>query len=281
MRTFSVVGAGRAGRSIAKLMRRARWRVVALSCRSAASARSARRFVGAGRATTSNPAAVPGARVVVLGVPDRAIPSVWREILPVLRPGTLAFHLSGSESSGILQPVGPAKVGAVHPMKSFADPALAVRTFRGTYCGVEGPPELSSLVRSWGGIPLRIDPNSKALYHAAAVFATNYVVSLVDAAVEVLSAAGVPRRKALPAALSMARGTLDNLGHVGLPAALTGPIERGDAGTVQRHLDALAAADRKLLESYVSLGLRACKIARRKGTPGSAVGRIERLLTRR
>lgn len=280
MKTFSVIGAGRAGRAVAKLMREAGWKIRGVTCRTLRSARAARRFIGAGRAGTGNLEAIRGADLVIVGVPDRRIAPVWKEIFPHLARGTVAFHLCGNEPSTLLSPAGEARVGSVHPMKSFADPALAVKTFRGTYCGVEGPPLLERLVRAWGGVPLRVDPGSKALYHAAAVFATNYVVADLDAAVDLLVRAKVPRRRALEAVVAMASGTVRNLSAVGLPRALTGPIERGDVDTVRRHLDALAALDRKLLESYTSLGRRACRIAREKGTPKGCLRRIERLLAK-
>jgi predicted short-subunit dehydrogenase-like oxidoreductase (DUF2520 family) len=280
MKTFSVIGAGRAGRAVARLMRRAPgWRCAALSCRTAASARAARRFVGAGRAVTENAAAARAAGLVILAVPDAAILPVWREIAPHLAPRAVAFHLCGNEPATLLRPVPPGvRVGAVHPLRSFADPDLAVKCFPGTFCAVEGPPLLDRLVRAWGGVPLRVDPRAKRLYHAAAVFATNYVVAALDAAVELLGRSNVPRRRALDAALAMAGGTLRNLGAVGLPRALTGPIERGDADTVARHLDALAARDGRLVRLYAELARRTCRVARAKGTPAARLRRIERLL---
>lgn len=284
MKTFSVIGAGRAGRAIARLMRRIDWRCAALACRSAASARAARRFVGAGRPTTDPAAAARGADLVILGVPDAAIAPVWRQIAPHLKPGAIAFHLCGNEPASALRPLPrrhPARrvrVGAVHPLRSFADPRLAVAHFAGTFCAVEGPPLLDRIVRAWGGVPLRVDPRAKRLYHAAAVFATNYVVASLDAAVELLARSRVPRRRALDAALAMAGGTLRNLRAVGLPRALTGPIERGDIETVQRHLAALAARDRPLLKLYAELARHTCRVARAKGTQPARLQRIERLL---
>lgn len=290
MKTFSVIGAGRAGRAIARLMRRARspavgnWRCDALACRTSASARAARRFVGAGRPTTDPVDAARGADLVILAVPDAAIAPVWRRIAPHLKRGAIVFHLCGNEPASALRPPpGPprarrVRVGAVHPLRSFADPALAVAHFTGTFCAVEGPPLLDRLVRAWGGVPLRVDPRAKRLYHAAAVFATNYVVAAIDAAVELLTRSRVPRRRALDAALAMAGGTLRNLRAIGLPRALTGPIERGDADTVARHLDALAARDGRLLRLYAELARRTCRVARAKGTPPARLQRIERLL---
>jgi len=281
-RTYSVIGAGRAGRAVAKLMRaRAKWRPLALACRSLPSARAARRFVGAGRPTTDPASAARDADLVILAVPDAAIAPVWRQIAPHLKRGATAIHLCGNEPSTILRPVPPgASTGALHPLRSFADPALAVADFAGTFCAVEGPAWLERLVRTWGGIPVRVNPRAKALYHAAAVFASNYLVAALDAGVELLRRASkLPPARALDALLGMAGGTLRNLHAAGLPRALTGPIERGDAATVRRHLDALAAQDVRLLRLYAELARRTCRVARAKGTPAGRLMRIERLLS--
>jgi predicted short-subunit dehydrogenase-like oxidoreductase (DUF2520 family) len=278
MKTFCVIGAGRTGRSVAKLMRRAGWRVGALSCRTMRSARAARRFVGAGKPLVSNDKAVQGADLVILGVPDGLIRPVWLDIAGTLKKGALAIHLCGAESSRILKPARGARTGSIHPMRSFADPALAVRSFKGTFCAVEGPRTLERLVKAWGGVPIRVDPRTKSLYHASAVFASNYLVASIDAAVKLLSRSKVSRKVGIKIALALAGGTLANLKAVGLPDALTGPIDRGDVETVGRHLKGLEMADRRLLELYRELARHTCKVARAKGTPSSRIKRIENLL---
>jgi len=278
MKTFSVIGAGRAGRTIGLLMRRAGWTPLFLSCRTRGSALAAARFVGGGRATTDNAAAVRGARIVILGVPDREIVPAWREIVRYLEPGTAAFHLCGNESASILSPRGGARTGSIHPLRSFADPGVAASGFKGTFCAVEGPPILRRLVRSWGGIPFAVDPRRKPVYHISAVFSSNYLVALIDAAAELMQRCGVSRP--LPPVLAMASGALRNLQTLGLPAALTGPIDRGDVETVRRHLRALSGLPRGLEKLYAELGRRTCRVARRKGT-SSRLKAIEAILRSR
>jgi predicted short-subunit dehydrogenase-like oxidoreductase (DUF2520 family) len=110
-----------------------------------------------------------------------------------------------------------------------------------------------------------IDPARKALYHAAAVAASNYLVAVEDLAARLARAAGIPPRDALRALLPLVRGTVRNLERVGLPAALTGPVARGDAATLRAHRRALRAVDPALDAAYAALGRLALRVAREAG----------------
>ena len=110
-----------------------------------------------------------------------------------------------------------------------------------------------------------IPAGGKALYHAAAVAASNYLVAVEDLAARLAAAAGIPAGESLRALLPLVRGTVDNLERVGLPAALTGPVARGDAATVRMHRAALRALDPALDAAYAALGRHALRVAREKG----------------
>jgi predicted short-subunit dehydrogenase-like oxidoreductase (DUF2520 family) len=127
-----------------------------------------------------------------------------------------------------------------------------------------------------GGRPLVIAPSARPLYHAAAVVGSNYLVALAAAASRMLGEAGVEEADTLPALLPLMRGTLDNIERLGVSAALTGPIARGDADTVRLHLARLSAADRVL---YCGLGLELLRLARASGMDGQRAEEIELLLT--
>jgi predicted short-subunit dehydrogenase-like oxidoreductase (DUF2520 family) len=159
--------------------------------------------------------------------------------------------------------------GSLHPLQAFADVETALATLPNSFFFLEGDDEavdvLRSLVISLEGRPVRIDSASKVLYHAAATAASNYLVTLLDYATGLMVKAGVPPDVALPALLPLVQGTVRNLDAVGLPDALTGPIARGDVGTVRAHLDALRRAPGDLVRVYVALARKTVEVALRKG----------------
>lgn len=275
---LSIVGAGRCGRALGRLARRAGWRIGAVTCRSLKHAREAVAFIGGGRAAERP----EGAALTLIAVPDGEIEGVARSLR--MPRGGVAAHTCGSYGSEALRPLRPA--GALHPLRSFADPSKAAAAFSGTACAVDGDAAalrvLSAFVRDIGGTPLRVKRGRKALYHAGAVFASNYVVAVLEAALRLFEESGVKRPAALKALAALAEGTLANVRAVGIPEALTGPIERGDAATVERHVAALRARLPRLSGPYAELGGLAVEVAAAKGSlRGAAVRRMARALAAR
>jgi predicted short-subunit dehydrogenase-like oxidoreductase (DUF2520 family) len=131
------------------------------------------------------------------------------------------------------------------------------------------------LVDALGGLPLVIPPALRPVYHAAAVMASNYVVALTAVSMRLLGEAGVPESDALRALLPLLRSSLANIEQLGVPAALTGPIPRGDVDTIRSHLARLSAADRVL---YCGLGLELLRLGRAAGLDPSRADEIESLL---
>lgn len=259
---LSIVGAGRCGRTLGLLARRAGWRIGAVTCRKPAHAREAVAFIGAGRPSTK----AEGAALTLIAVPDGEIEGVARSLR--MPRGGVAAHTCASFGAEALRPLRPA--GALHPLRSFADPAVAAAAFRGTACAIDGDAAATRLlgrfVRAIGGKPLRVRAGRKALYHAGAVFASNYVVSVLEAGLRLFEEAGVARPEALKALVNLAEGTLTNVRAVGIPEALTGPIERGDVATVRRHIAAICERVPSLYAPYSSLGFLAAQVADAKGT---------------
>jgi predicted short-subunit dehydrogenase-like oxidoreductase (DUF2520 family) len=251
--TIHIVGGGRVGRTLGRLLRRAGFSIGAVRCRSMASARRAVRFIGGGRSQ-----GVVDGGLVFVTVPDDAIAAAVA-VLPGVR-----VHCAGGLDA---RSVGAE--GSFHPLRSFADPGLAARSFAGTPIAVEGAvvTRLERIARAIGGVPFRV--RGKAAYHAGAVFASNYLVACFEAAVRLLVRAGLPRRGAAQILLPLAAGTVANLQKLGSPRALTGPVERGDAATVARHLRAAGA----LAPLYASLGRLTVEIARAKGSIDARVAR--------
>jgi predicted short-subunit dehydrogenase-like oxidoreductase (DUF2520 family) len=278
----SIVGAGLAGRGLGLVLRAAGWTIANVYSRSGARAREASELLG-GRATDDLAAAARAAEFVIVAVPDGAIESVAARLEP--EAGTVVAHTCGAIGAEVLAAVRrrAAHAGALHPLRSFADPARAARSFAGTACAIDGDPAalefLRKLVPSIGGVPLEVRGSRKALYHAGAVFASNYVVAAMEAALRLFEAAGIARSAAAGPLAALAEGTLANIRALGVPAALTGPIERGDDGTVARHVQAMRDHMPGLAPSYYALALLTCEVARAKGALDEAgAGRIRAAL---
>src|SRR5262245_58098796 len=263
----SVVGAGRTGRTLGRLVQRAGLPLGAVTSRTLERAREAVAFIGGGTPAAGRP---PGrlSGVVLICVPDGAVEEVASSL--DVAPGTVVAHVAGSLGSEAAAGARGGEPGSLHPLKSFADPERAAATFAGTACAVEGTPAatetLKELVRRLGGTPLQVAPEGKPLYHAGAVFASNYLVAIFHAAERLFEAAGVPGEEGRSALGRLAEGTLANVRAAGPAAALTGPVERGDDGTVARHLAALRRDRPELAGPYVTLGRMALELARPRGT---------------
>jgi len=209
-----------------------------------------------------------GADWVFLTVPDRSVVAVAESLASqgAFHSGQVVCHTAGSLDNSALRAAaahGSATV-ALHPMQSVADPTLGRAAFTGAVCTLQGDEgavtDASVLVEALGMRPWRVSAHDKARLHAASVLASNALLGLLALAAE--TAAGSLDREgrdlALSALLPLCRGTLQNVSAMGLPAALTGPVERGDVSTVQRHLgllqgDALVAY-RAFLPVLVRLG---------------------------
>ena len=266
MISLNIVGGGRLGKSVARLAHDSgRYRIGALLCRSRASALVARDFVGAGVALTDL-AALPAADITLLAVPDGEIAAVAAALAEagMIAAGSVVCHASGVGEAALLAPLAARGVrcASLHPAFSFADPARAVAGFAGTRCALEGDvaalPLLQSLAADIGGVPFVLAPGGKAAYHAALSIASNYLVTLHDLAARVAAQAGMADEVAAAVLGGLMRQTLDNTLALGPAAAMTGPIARGDAGTVAKHRAVLSAADDAL---YCALGQATASLA--------------------
>ena len=231
------------------------------------------------------PSAPPqGTSIVILAVPDDALPEVVHDLsmMGQAPPGCVALHLSGALSTDALAPLHHRGygIGSMHPLMAVADPWLAGERLVGAAFAMTGEPAANAaarrLVSALGGVPLTIPATQRPLYHAAAVVASNYLVALTGVAVRMLEQAGVDGDDAVRALLPLLRGTLDNVEHLGVPAAVTGPIARGDVDTVRLHLARLSPGDRVL---YSGLGLELLRLARSAGLDEARAAEIESLLT--
>lgn len=241
--------------------------------RSATSAQAAVGFIGAGRAITAW-ADLRTADIILLAVPDDRIADCCAQLVEagMLRTGTIVFHCSGALDAEILASArsSGAVVASVHPVRSFADPAAVARDFAGTCCGMEGDQAATAVLRELfeavGARVIPIDGAHKTLYHAAAVFASNYTVTLIDVAMQTYAKAGVEPALALQMIAPLLRESAENAFRLGPEAALTGPVARGDTATVMRQHDALATWNPAHAALYARLAETTAALAARKIT---------------
>jgi predicted short-subunit dehydrogenase-like oxidoreductase (DUF2520 family) len=270
---ISVVGAGSAGTALAFLFDRAGHRVVAAS----GGPRSRERLHGLlPDVPFETPVAVAAAGdVVVLATPDDAIRRACEAIAAAgaLRDGQVVAHLSGAVGLDALAAAEDrgARPLCLHPLQTFADVDSAIARIPGASFAVTARDAATRdigtrLVRDVGGRPFALGEDDKALYHAAAVFASNFVVVLASLAAGVFDRIGID--DALARLLPLSHAALENVHALGPGRALTGPAVRGDDGTIRANLAALDAAEPAAIEAYVAMSRLAVALARGAGRLG-------------
>jgi predicted short-subunit dehydrogenase-like oxidoreductase (DUF2520 family) len=266
-----VVGAGPVATALAGALRLAGVPVLGLWARKAAQARAAGSAAGVAAFSSAPPDVLLESEVVILAVRDQVIGEVAKMLVGTGLVNTkhVLLHCAGAASATeLLDTVAGsvAGIGTLHPLSAIADGKAAMRAIKGTVFGVEGDEvgraAALKLVGALSGVPLSLDGSQMAAYHAAAALASNYVVAAIDAAAAVLASAGVAPDQAATALVPLAEGALRNISAHGTTAGLTGPVRRGDAATIQRHLDALRTRP-ELAEIYRALARRAVEIASR------------------
>jgi predicted short-subunit dehydrogenase-like oxidoreductase (DUF2520 family) len=284
-----IVGAGVVGTALAARLVRSGVPVIGLHGRQVELTDAARAISGVVGSTGDIPDILSESDAVIISVRDDRVPEVAARLVAEkrLRSGQILLHTSGANPARtILAPAVPhvRAVGTLHPLVSFADARVAVEHLREVSFGIEGDEPARALakriVRALGARAVFLEAENLALYHAGAVLASNYVVALADSAQSLLIKAGVPADQALPVLIPLLSSVVQNLAQVGLPGALTGPVERGDVTSVERHLGTLAARAPELLELYRLVGRDVLRLAREKSAlePASAA-RLEALFS--
>ena len=244
--TLNLIGAGHVGRVLGRLFaQHGCFEIGQVLTRSASSAQAAAAFIGAGVAVDGYDRLRPAA-VHLLAVGDDQIAPACAALAQAHDlSGAVVFHCSGARPAEDLAAARArgAALASVHPVRSFADPAQVAAHFAGTWCGMEGDARalalLTPMLVAIGAQPVAIDPAAKTVYHAASVFAANYLVTVLDAALRAYQAAGIPEPVARALARPLAEESMANVFRLGPEAALSGPIARGDLATVARQQAAL------------------------------------------
>lgn len=271
------VGAGAAGGALARALAAAGVPVVAVAGKGPERAHTLAAAIPECAAVPTAQDVADRADLVVLAVPDRAIAEVCASVR--WRADAAVVHCSGAHSLDVLEPAraAGALVGGCHPLQTLTGAPEDAARLAGSVFGIEAEEPLrgmlADLVERIGGRPVFLSARDKALYHASAVLISNYTVTLAATAAGLWEAFGVDRRDGLRALLPLLQGTVANLEQHGVPNALTGPIARGDAGTLERHLNVLADYRPDLLPLYRELGRHTVPLARERD-PGGAADRM-------
>jgi len=265
-----IIGAGAVGTALGAALHRAGWPVVAVASRDADRRERFRSLVPGARAFAEAPALLDEVELIVLAVPDDVIQQLAGQLR--LYGGQALVHTSGVLGSEVLEPARAAgtQLGTFHPLIAFADTERAIAAFHGATVAVEGDDQLiahlADMAEALGATAVRLAPGSKAAYHAAAVLAAGGFVALLDAIAELAGAAGLDEQGALAVYGGLIEQTLGNARALGIRAALTGPMTRGDIGTLQRHLDAMRRLAPDALPLYVAAAEREVTLAQSRGS---------------
>ena len=277
MLKLGFIGAGTVGAALAARLSGRGYPVAAVSSLSRASAQKLAQAASGCRVFDSNQAVADNAELIFITTPDDAIAPVAAEVQ--WHPGQSVVHCSGADSVDILQPAreAGAEVGAFHPLQTFASPQQALENMPGSTFALEAEEPLLSILKDMAaaldGQWVELKASDKVLYHAAAVFACNYMVTLTKLATDLWQTFDVPQEKATKALVPLLRGTLHNIETIGIPQCLTGPIARGDTGTINKHLDALETTAPHLVSTYRELGRQTIPIALARGRIGQSKAR--------
>ncbi len=269
MLKLGFIGAGIVGTALAVRLSNKGYSVAAVSSRSQTSAEKLAKAVSGCRAFNKSQEVADAAELVFITTPDDSIAPVVAEIQ--WHSGQSVVHCSGAASTAILEPAKKlgAQVGAFHPLQTFASISQAIENIPGSTFAVEAEESLRNTLKDMAtaldGQWIELKASDKVAYHAAAVIACNYLVTLVKLATDLWQTFNVPTNQAAQALLPLIRGTLHNIETVGIPQCLTGPLARGDIGTIKKHLDAMQKVAPNLLSTYQELGIQTIPIALAKG----------------
>jgi predicted short-subunit dehydrogenase-like oxidoreductase (DUF2520 family) len=290
--TISIIGAGRLGTALAIALTSKGYPIVAVAARRATHARKAISLAALTSQTLGLGAdqleQLPPSDLILITTPDDVIAGIARTFARLRRSArhrATFLHTSGALSSEILSPLAKAgfHTGSIHPLISVSDPRAGADALRGAYYCVEGDNVAArfakTIVRDLNGTAFTISPQSKALYHAAAVMASPHLVALFDLASEMLVSCGLKPKESRQVLAPLIRSTVNNLKNTGPEKALTGTFARGDVETVRRHLKALSPKQlAEALEVYKLLGLHSLQLAAKNGLDPKIAAQIKTLL---
>ena len=267
--SIAIVGCGRVGTAIGKFLAEAGYNIAGLASKSLASAKRLADIV-----KTNNVSEIPWkitkkADIVFLTTPDNAIADTCNSISihSGFHKNAVVFHCSGALPSTILSSAKKCNtfIGSMHPLQSFASITPSENPFKKIIISVEGEKqainEAEKIAVDLEAECLTIKTETKILYHASAVVASNYLVTILDLSLRLINEAGITGENAFKALKPLIQGTLSNIEKGGIVNGLTGPVARGDIETLKKHLEEIGSKTPDLLSLYKTLGLHTIDIA--------------------
>jgi predicted short-subunit dehydrogenase-like oxidoreductase (DUF2520 family) len=263
------IGAGPVGVTMGRLFCEAGHKIVYFLSRDEKKRQKAKEFSHAIKTGHSFSEVTEDFDILFISTPDDTIAEIAERIAPQMKSGGnfYAGHFSGSIPFSVLQPLKDkgCRIGSLHPLQTFASPEETINTFAGTYICVEGDKEavnlFSELATEIDGKPFSISTDKKPLYHAAAVIACNYLVTLVNESQRLLQETGISQENAAKMLLPLIKATVKNIETAGIPNALTGPVARGDIATLLNHIENMKEKTPDFLTLYAILGLKTVEVS--------------------
>jgi predicted short-subunit dehydrogenase-like oxidoreductase (DUF2520 family) len=269
---IAIVGPGRVGQAMGKLLRGAGFPVRFVAARRITAARRATKFIGGGRAVSLDSAELAGAQIFLLTTSDAALAPIAAKLASKLSgwKGKVALHTCGSLPAAVLAPLRKrgAAIGSLHPFQTIPNPTEGSRNLGTCAWAIEGDPAARRIATRWvkalDGVAIAIPPEKKILYHAAAFLVCPTEVTLLERSEFLLRQCGVPAKIARSMLTRFVTETISNFGKLGARGALTGPAARGDWAIIRGHLRALRRAAPDVLPLYKPLLRAMLRLARRR-----------------
>lgn len=258
---LTIVGPGRLGQAMGRLLHRAGFPVRLVVARRRAAAERAAEFIGAGRPVALTSCEWTQSPVVLVTISDAALASLAEDLASRAGDwkGKIVLHTCGSLPASVLAPLRQrgAATGSVHPYQTIPSPAAGLRNLLGCCWAIEGDLAARRVAQRWvkalNGVAFRIRPSRKTLYHVSAFLVCPTLVTLMDRSLRLLRISGVPSKIARPMLARFVSETVRNVERMGARRALTGPAVRGDWPVIRKHLRALRQASPDLIPVYTAL----------------------------
>jgi predicted short-subunit dehydrogenase-like oxidoreductase (DUF2520 family) len=263
------IGTGTAGTALAVKLHTQGYHIAAASDNNTSATKRFAKMIPDCTIYRQNQVVADTADLIFITTPDDIIAPITASLK--WHSGQSVVHCSGAASLDILAPAREdgAVTGAMHPLQTFAGISQAIENIPGSTFAIEADEPLFSTLRdmalAMGGYCIKLDAGNKVLYHAAAVLSCNYMVTLVKLATDLWEQFGVEPQQATQALMPLLKGTLNNIAGVGIPDCLTGPIARGDTGTIRKHIAAMEQSTPQALDAYLEMGLQTIPVALAKG----------------
>ncbi|MFQ5674256.1 MAG: Rossmann-like and DUF2520 domain-containing protein [bacterium] len=285
--SVAIIGAGRVGTALAMALNRKGLAISAVVSRSKSSAADCASKVNCPIYSDQLASLPEEAQAIFVTTPDASLASIASRLkkLPIDFRDKFIAHTSGLCTSEVLESIRSkgALTASIHPIQTFADNKEDWQKFAGIFFGIEGQPKALEICKRFAGLLsanyVTVTKEVKPLYHAACVFTSNYLVALMSVPAMLFEKLDFSEHDSARYLQPLLEGTIDNIKKMGIANALTGPIARGDVGTIERHLETLRENFPEFIPLYSSLGMQALALARDGNRiDGGMVDRIQALL---